>query len=74
MKSDLPFQVGQKVSYRIPIIKKPTNYSWQEHLGVIQSVDPRMETVTLKPETEKEPWRVVAWVYVKPCEEQNEKV
>ena len=38
----VPFQVGEKVSYRTPVIKTPTNYSWAWHHGIVKGISEQL--------------------------------
>lgn len=65
----LPFHVGDRVRYFIPVIEQvPHRYNWEAQIGIVQMVDPRWQTATIFPEDEAEPWRVVPWVYVRKAE------
>ena len=69
-----PFYIGQRVAYQIPIhISTPTDYSWEHHTGIVKDVDARNERLTMIPETEAQPWRIVAWVYCTPRGGHEEK-
>jgi len=61
--NDRQFSIGQTVAYRIPIIKSHSDYFWEWHTGTIQAIDFHNERLTLTPEDEAEPWRVIAWIY-----------
>ena len=57
------FYVGQTVRYRIPIVQSATRYSWDWHIGIVQAIDHHHKRVTIIPETEDQPWRIMAWEY-----------
>ncbi len=61
--SDLPFKVGDTVTYRTP--GPGTWPAWTEHTGTVQAIDRTYEMVLIIPETEAgTEWRWVAWCYV----------
>ena len=60
------FKLGTTIQYRIPTrIQSPTNHEWKWHRGTIGLVDGDRQMVLIIPETEQEPWRWVAMVYIK---------
>lgn len=69
-----PFQPGDCVTYRVPVIvKEPSRYTWQEHHGVVLAVSPFAELVLIQPEDEPEtPWRWLWWGYVKRMSDAQE--
>ncbi|MDR4485376.1 MAG: hypothetical protein R3B95_19620 [Nitrospirales bacterium] len=64
---DLPFQVGDQVTYKIPMIERvPHAYIWTEHHGTILAVNDFSEMVLIQPEDESGmPWRWLWWGYAK---------
>lgn len=66
------FSIGQTVAYRIPIIETQTKYSWEWHRGTITDINAHAEQITVKPDTEAEPWRVVSWCYCEPPVREKE--
>ena len=60
------FRVGQQVAYRIPVVQHATSYSWESHTGTIDAIDIHNERLTILPESEAQPWRIVSWCYCQP--------
>jgi len=60
------------VSYRIPIIKTQTRYTWEWYTGTVKKIDHHAEQVTIAPMDENVPWRIISWVYCLPKENVNE--
>jgi len=66
-----PFQIGDKVSYRTPVIKTPTNYSWAWHHGTIQEISEHLELVIFIPSDTPQQLISIPFVYVR-AYEKNE--
>ncbi len=62
----LPFQPGDRVSYRVPDPRSTSvSPEWQEHTGIVLQVDPVGEMALIEPSTEPGVnWRWVWWGYV----------
>jgi hypothetical protein len=59
------FTIGSTIQYRIPVrITSPTKYEWAWHRGTIELVDEDWQMILVLPETEEQPWRWIAAVYV----------
>jgi len=60
------FYVGQTVSYRIPIVTHATSYFWESRTGTIEAIDIHNERLTIIPESEEQPLKIVSWCYCQP--------
>jgi hypothetical protein len=65
------FQIGDKVAYRTPVIKTPTNYSWAWHHGIVKEISQGLELVIITPRDTPQKWIGVPFVYVR-AYEKNE--
>ncbi len=65
------FQIGDKVSYRTPVIETPTNYSWTWHHGTIQEISEHLELVVFIPSDTPQQLISIPFVYVR-AYEKNE--
>jgi len=65
------FQIGDKVSYRTPVIKTPTDYSWSWHHGTIQEISEHLELVIIIPRDTPQQLISIPFVYVR-AYEKNE--
>ena len=65
------FQVDDKVLYRSPIIKSPTNYSWAWRHGTVQEVIQDLDLVIIKPFETLETWIGIPFVYVRGYEKNE---
>ena len=65
------FQIGDKVSYRTPVIKTPTDYSWSWHHGTLQEISEHLELVIIIPSDTPQQLISIPFVYVR-AYEKNE--
>jgi len=65
------FQIGDKVSYRTPVIKTATNYSWAWHHGTIQQNSEHLELAIITPCDTPQQLISIPFVYVR-AYEKNE--
>lgn len=65
------FQIGAKVSYRTPVIKTPTNYSWAWHHGIVKEISEDLELAIITPSDTPQKWISIPFVYVR-AYEKNE--
>ena len=65
------FQIGDRVSYRTPVIKTPTNYSWAWHHGIVKDISGRLEMVIITPSDTPQKLISIPFVYVR-AYEKNE--
>ncbi len=59
------FQIGDKVSYRTPVIKTPTNYSWAWHHGIVKEISEGLELVIIIPSDTPQKLISIPFVYVR---------
>jgi hypothetical protein len=67
----VPFQIGEKVSYRTPVIKTPTDYSWVWHHGIVKEISQGLELVIITPRDTPQKWIGISFIYVR-AYEKNE--
>jgi len=65
------FQIGDKVSYRTPVIKTATNYSGAWHHGIVQEISEHLELVIFIPSDTPQQLISIPFVYVR-AYEKNE--
>jgi hypothetical protein len=63
-----PFKIGDKVSYRTPVIKTPTDYSWAWHHGIVKGISARLEMVIMIPSDTPQKLISIPFVYVRAYE------
>jgi hypothetical protein len=66
-----PIRIGEKVSYRTPVIKTPTNYSWAWHHGIVKEISEQLELVIITPSGTPQKLISIPFVYVR-AYEKNE--
>jgi hypothetical protein len=65
------FQIGDKVSYRTPVIKTAVDYTWAWHHGIVKEISQGLELVIITPRDTPQKWIGVPFVYVR-AYEKNE--
>lgn len=66
-----PFRIGDSVSYRTPVIKTATDYSWAWHHGILTEICERLELVIITPSDTPHKLISIPFVYVR-AYEKNE--
>jgi hypothetical protein len=59
-----PFQVGERVTYRVPKIKSPKNYQWIWQTGTVKEINHSLELVMITPVDSPKGWIGIPFMYV----------
>ena len=65
------FQIGQHITYKVPIIKTPVDYTWAWRHGIVLESNQELEMVIVTPSDAPEKWIGIPFVYVQ-IYEKNE--